>query len=120
MKENMKQLALFFALKAIWIPFGTAFVLSSTPPLVDTKLDAAPPLAQFAPEAAKLFGNMITPASIMGGAIVPIGFTAGLDFYGSKGESKFAKVLRRIFPFVCVAGFTSQLLAVIWASVTVN
>ena len=48
-------------------------------------------LDQYAPAAVALFGNMITPASILGGAIIPISFTSGLDFYGDKDESKFAK-----------------------------
>ena len=48
-------------------------------------------LGQYASEAAALFGNMITPASILGGAIIPVSFASGLDFYGDKDESKFAK-----------------------------
>ena len=47
--------------------------------------------AQYAPAAASLFGNMITPASILGGAIIPISFASGLAFYGDGDESKFAK-----------------------------
>ena len=52
---------------------------------------AIPPLGQYAPAAAALFGNMITPASILGGAIIPMSFASGLDFTGDEGESKFAK-----------------------------
>jgi len=47
-------------------------------------------LAQYAPAAATLFGNMIVPASILGGAIIPMSFASGLDFYSDKNESKFA------------------------------
>mgnify|MGYP005725300535 FL=1 len=50
----------------------------------------ASPLDQFAPAAAVLFGNMITPASILGGAIIPISFASGLNFNGDKNESKFS------------------------------
>jgi hypothetical protein len=54
----------------------------------------APPkasLEQFAPAAADLFGNMITPASILCGAIIPISFASGLDFNSGPNESKFGK-----------------------------
>lgn len=56
-----------------------------------TRREASLYLDQYAPAAAALFGNMITPASILGGAIVPIAFASGLDFVGDKDESKFAK-----------------------------
>ena len=58
---------------------------------LETRRDASLLLDQYAPAAAALFGNMITPASILGGAIVPIAFASGLDFIGDKDESKFAK-----------------------------
>jgi hypothetical protein len=50
----------------------------------------AVPLGQYAPAVAALFGNMITPAAILGGAIIPISFASGLDFIGDKDETKFA------------------------------
>lgn len=111
---------LFLFLKSsmslLCLPFATAFLspVRATP-------SSLPAVAQFAPEAASLFGNMITPASIMAGALVPIGFTAGLGFdSSSSSESKFARTLRHLFPYCCVAGFTSQLMAVMWAVVSVN
>ena len=57
----------------------------------DLTIQHAIPLGQYAPAAAALFGNMITPASILGGAIIPMSFASGLDFIGDEGESKFAK-----------------------------
>ena len=48
-------------------------------------------LQQFAGPASNLFGNMITPASILCGAIIPLCFASGLDFDGPADESKFRK-----------------------------
>jgi hypothetical protein len=80
---------------------------------------AAPSLAQFAPDAASLFRNMITPASIMAGGA--LGLSSAIDFNGHPAlEGKFAQVLRKVFPLACVASFTSHLLVVVWASVAVN
>lgn len=77
-------------------------------------------VAQYAPAAASLFGNMITPASILGGAIIPISFASGLAFYGDEDKSKFAKFLRKTFPLVSVASLASLLISVLWSSVMVN
>lgn len=80
----------------------------------------ASPLDQFAPAAAVLFGNMITPASILGGAIIPISFASGLNFNGDKNESKFSTFLRKMFPFVSVTSLASFIISVLWATMTVN
>ena len=48
-------------------------------------------LEQFAPAASGLFGNMITPASILCGAIIPLCFASGLDFEGPEDEAKLPK-----------------------------
>mmetsp|Transcript_25952 Transcript_25952/g.54320 ORF Transcript_25952/g.54320 Transcript_25952/m.54320 type:complete len:289 (-) Transcript_25952:2317-3183(-) len=85
-----------------------------------TRREASLYLDQYAPAAAALFGNMITPASILGGAIVPIAFASGLDFVGDKDESKFAKFLRKMFPFVSVTSLGSLLVSVLWSSIMVN
>jgi hypothetical protein len=77
-------------------------------------------LQQFAPAASKLFSNMITPASILAGAMVPIGFVAPLAFRVTENESKLATILRRLYPFLCVMTLTSQLVSIMWASVAVN
>lgn len=99
-----------------------AFVqVATAAPVVPSTTAMKGSLQQFAPEAAKLFGNMITPASIMAGAIMPLGFASQLDFKGDPAnESKFAQILRKIFPVVCVASFVSHLLVVMFSSVTVN
>jgi len=83
-----------------------------------TQLDAH--LAQYSGAVSSLFGNMITPASILGGAIIPIAFASGLDYVGSKDETKFAQFLRKVFPLVAVASLLSMLISVLWSSVTVN
>jgi len=77
-------------------------------------------LAQYAPAAATLFGNMIVPASILGGAIIPMSFASGLDFYSDKNESKFAILLRKVFPFASVASLASFVVSVLWSTITVN
>jgi hypothetical protein len=77
-------------------------------------------LAQYADAVSSLFGNMITPASILGGAIIPIAFSSGLDYKGSKDETKFAQFLRKVFPLVSVASLLSMLISVLWSSITVN
>lgn len=96
-------------------------VATATPVLPSSTTAMQGSLEQFAPDAAKLFGNMITPASIMAGAIMPLGFASQLDFNGDAAkESKFAQILRKIFPMACVASFSSNLLVVMWSSVAVN
>jgi hypothetical protein len=95
---------------------------------ITTAMKATVSLSQFAPDAASLFRNMITPASIMAGGA--LGLASQIDFHGAgddpkennqkKKETRFAQVLRKIFPLICVASFTSHLLVVVWASVAVN
>jgi hypothetical protein len=77
-------------------------------------------LQQFAPAASKLFSNMIMPASILAGAMIPIGFASPLAFRVEEKESKLATILRRVYPFLCVATLSSQLVSIMWASVAVN
>jgi hypothetical protein len=79
-------------------------------------------LAQFAPEAVALFNNMKTPAAIIGGALVPLGLLAPLPFYSPPGveESRFKKSLRMLYTLVAVLSLASELLTVVWATVTTN
>ena len=77
-------------------------------------------LQQYAPDAASLFGNMITPASILAGGLVTMTFASGLPFKPNKHESKFATLLRHSFAFVSVATFASHLIAIMWAVVVRN
>jgi len=81
---------------------------------------SAAAIGQYAPAAASLFSNMITPASILGGAIIPMSFASGLAFSGDEDESKFAKFLRKTFPLVSVSSLASLLISVLWSSVIVN
>jgi hypothetical protein len=79
-------------------------------------------LAQFAPEAVALFNNMKTPAAIIGGALVPLALLAPLPFHTPPGveESRFKKSLRMLYSLVAVLSLASELLTVVWATVTTN
>ncbi|KAG7346204.1 hypothetical protein IV203_005272 [Nitzschia inconspicua] len=77
-------------------------------------------LVQYADAASSLFSNMITPASILCGAIIPLCFGSGIDYNGPASESKFEKFLRKIFPFVSTASMASLLVAITCSSVAVN
>lgn len=94
--------------------------LKKTKPAKNNKTVQNASLAQYAPAAATLFGNMIVPASILGGAIIPMSFASGLDFYGDKDDSKFAILLRKVFPFASVASLASFVVSVLWSAITVN
>ena len=80
----------------------------------------------YAPAAASLFNNMKTPASILAGAIVPLGFLAALpDPPDDKDNVPFFhktmdRMLRKSYLLVTLFSFGSQLLAVMWATVAVN
>lgn len=102
-------------------------------------------LKDYAPAAASLFNNMKTPASILAGAIVPLGFLSPLpeppeniksSISTTKTKSKTGKgdpkssnlaifkrldrMLRKSYLLVTIFSFGSELLAVMWATVAVN
>lgn len=77
-------------------------------------------LCDYGPAAASLFNNMKLPASIIGGAMIPIGFAAPLKFEADEGDGKFAIFLRKFYPFIAVLSLCSELLSVMWATVAVN
>ena len=77
-------------------------------------------LADFAPGTASLFNNMKTPASIIAGAMVPLGILAPLKFEADEDDGRFAIFLRRSYPIVGVMSLCSELLSVMWATVAVN
>ena len=83
---------------------------------------SAASLSQFAPAAASLFNNMKTPASILAGSMVPLGFTSPLPTTenGSETEKKFDQRLRKIHMFLAVVSLCSELIAVMWATIAVN
>lgn len=79
-------------------------------------------LKQFAPEAVNLFNNMKTPASILGGALVPLGFAAPLPLRNKDGkpENRFEKGLRLSYTVVAMLSIMSVLISVMWSTVAVN
>eukprot|EP00540_Astrosyne_radiata_P011343 CAMPEP_0116849494 /NCGR_PEP_ID=MMETSP0418-20121206/15607_1 /TAXON_ID=1158023 /ORGANISM="Astrosyne radiata, Strain 13vi08-1A" /LENGTH=229 /DNA_ID=CAMNT_0004481229 /DNA_START=63 /DNA_END=752 /DNA_ORIENTATION=- len=77
-------------------------------------------VAQYAPEAARLFGNMMVPSSILAGAMVPLGFLAPISLQSDEKEGQLAKILRLAYPILAVTSLCSDLLAVMWATVAVN
>mmetsp|Transcript_1010 Transcript_1010/g.1976 ORF Transcript_1010/g.1976 Transcript_1010/m.1976 type:complete len:296 (-) Transcript_1010:50-937(-) len=101
-----------------------AFKFSITPHgkrMEPTALKAAmPALAQYAPAATSLFNNMKTPASILAGAMVPLGFLSPLPALDDKEESKYHIIMRRLYLLITLFSFCSELLAVMWATVAVN
>eukprot|EP00965_Chrysotila_dentata_P244020 6205734-Pleurochrysis_carterae.AAC.3 len=60
---------------------------------------------------------MRTPASIVGGAIVPMGFVLK-EKVGE--ETQLTTALRRAYTLFAVASFTSQLISVVYSSIAVN
>ncbi|CAB9525267.1 expressed unknown protein [Seminavis robusta] len=99
-------------------------------------------LKDYAPAAASLFNNMKTPASILAGAMIGMGFLSPLPQppphikaveprkKGKKGteEPELAtiihksldRMLRKSYLLVTIFSFGSELLAVIWSTVAVN
>jgi len=85
-------------------------------------LNAAAALSQYGPAAASLFNNMKTPASILAGAMIPLGFLSPLPAPpdGNETEPKLLRIARRAYLWVTCFSFCSELLAVMWATVAVN
>ncbi len=77
-------------------------------------------LEQFAPQASNLFNNMKTPASIIGGALVPLAISGPLSMEGPPNESRSRQLVRAVYNIIGVLSFTSELLVVIWATVASN
>lgn len=99
-------------------------------------------LKDYAPAAASLFNNMKTPASILAGAIIPLGILSPLPQppkhvaavvpAPKKGKKEpepelaaliqksFDRMLRKTYLLVSIFSFGSELLAVIWSTVAVN
>ena len=84
------------------------------------KATARMAVANYASGAAALFNNMKTPASIIAGAMVPMGMLAPLKFDADKDDGRFAIFLRRVYPIVAVLSLCSELVSVMWATVAVN
>jgi len=93
---------------------------------------SAATLKDYSGAAASLFNNMKTPASILAGAIVPLGFLSPLprppDRIAAvprpKDEPEIVtvvtknldRVLRKSYLLVTLFSFGSELLAVMWAT----
>ncbi|CAB9515360.1 expressed unknown protein [Seminavis robusta] len=76
--------------------------------------------AHYTGQAIGLFNNMKTPASIIAGALVPLGFLAPLPLKGEPGESKVEKRLRKFYYVLSVTTLATELIAVMWATVATN
>jgi hypothetical protein len=77
-------------------------------------------LGNYAPAAAALFNNMKLPASIISGAMIPVGILGPLKLEPDDDDGKFAIFLRRIYPFAAILALCSELVSVMWATVAVN
>lgn len=81
-------------------------------------------MADYTSAAVSLFNNMKTPASIIAGAIIPIGFLSPLQQHNvdskDHDDGKFAMFLRRVYPTASVVALCSELISVMWATVAVN
>jgi hypothetical protein len=80
-------------------------------------------LAQYAPQAASLFNNMKTPAAILAGSLVPLGFLSPLSLETpaqDEPEGGYKKAMRVVYSVVACLSLTSELLAVIWSTVATN
>jgi len=77
-------------------------------------------LKDFAPDAVSLFNNMKTPASIIAGGLVPLGFAAPVAAKSDKKETRLQKALRVSYSMIALLSFLSQLVSVMYATVAVN
>ena len=77
-------------------------------------------LADYSSATASLFNNMRTPASIIAGAMVPVGLLSPLAIQPQENDGRVEIFLRKSYPFFAVVALCSQLLSVMWATVAVN
>jgi len=79
-------------------------------------------LEQFAPQAVSLFQNMITPASILSGAIVPMAFASAVPIKSEDAtENRRSWVLmRKVYNVAALLSLLSNLVAVMWSVIAVN
>eukprot|EP00542_Grammatophora_oceanica_P012486 CAMPEP_0194043646 /NCGR_PEP_ID=MMETSP0009_2-20130614/15243_1 /TAXON_ID=210454 /ORGANISM="Grammatophora oceanica, Strain CCMP 410" /LENGTH=212 /DNA_ID=CAMNT_0038687927 /DNA_START=255 /DNA_END=893 /DNA_ORIENTATION=- len=62
---------------------------------------------------------MKLPATILAGAMIPLGLAAPLKLE-EDDDSKLTRILRRIYPVAVMIALSSELISVMWATVTVN
>lgn len=77
-------------------------------------------LAQHSAGVASLFDNMKTPATVMVGAMVGLGFSAPMTLASNPKDTKFSRFLRQVYPVMAIVAVGSNLLSVMWATVAVN
>lgn len=89
---------------------------------VQSKMVAGMGLAPYTQECISLFNNMKTPASILTGALVGLGINAPLPLVNpnDENETRFEKTMRRMYSPIVVLSLSSELLSIMWSTVTVN
>ena len=85
-----------------------------------TKSSTSLQLAQYAGQAISLFNNMKTPASIIAGAIVPLGFLVPLQLKSEPDDTVWERRVRRCYQVLSVVTLATELIAVMFATVAVN
>jgi hypothetical protein len=106
---------------AAWSPAVRPVLIK--PPTCITKLrggESKMVMGQYAGDVASLFNNMVTPASILAGALVPLGYLAPLPPPSRQPEPAHAALLRKVYTVIATASLASELLAVTWATIAVN
>jgi len=76
--------------------------------------------ADFSPAAASLFANVRLPASILAGALVPLGFGFALPADGPALSPGTRRAIIRLHRLVAVTSYSCLLLAIVYASVSIN
>lgn len=82
----------------------------------DTASSLALGLSDYSEAARSLFGNMIGPASMITGGLVPLGFLAE----PLPGDKKIHKRLRSLYFLISVFSLCNELLAIAYATVASN
>ena len=72
--------------------------------------------ADFSGDAQKLFGNVISPAAMLAGSLVPLGFLAP----PLPGRKTIHKRLRTIYSLLAIASLCNQITAIVYATVASN
>jgi hypothetical protein len=76
--------------------------------------------APYTSEAISLFNNMKLPASIIAGAIVPLGLLSPLQVKSEPDDSPLEKRIRKMYQVLSVVTLATELIAVMAATVATN
>ena len=79
---------------------------------------AAKNLADYSSAAVSLFGNMRTPAALIGGALINLGILSAPPI--NKSDSKSIRLMKRGNMILAVASLLSEILAVTYSSIAIN